>query len=132
MRAVLFFSVFAMLSGSAIAQETSPNGTWRDEFGTTIQFSLCGEGTQLCAVLLDVQGESRTEGNLAFLNQQIMQADQTAENEWKGTVQFDGSEAQSTITQVGPDTIEIQGCRAAVLCQTLSFGRVPDETPAPE
>lgn len=29
-----------------------PNGTWRDSFGTTLEFSLCGEGTQLCATLL--------------------------------------------------------------------------------
>ena len=130
MRTVLAFSIFALLSNSVVAQQPSPNGTWRDEFGTTLQFSLCGDGTQLCAVLLDVQGESRTEDNLAFLNQQIMQADQTAANEWKGSVMFDGSEAQSTITQVGPDTMEIEGCRAAVLCQTLSFGRVPEETPA--
>lgn len=128
MRAALAFSIFALLSNSVIAQDVSPDGTWRDEFGTTIEFSLCGEGTQLCAVLVDVQGESRTEANLAFLNQQIMQADQTAANEWKGTVQFDGSEAQGTVTQVAADTIEIQGCQAAVLCQTLSFTRVPEET----
>ena len=129
MRAVLAFSILALISTSAMAQEGSPNGTWRDEFGTTIQFSLCGDGTQLCAVLLDVQGESRTEANLAYLNQQIMQADQTAENEWKGTVTFDGSDAASTITQVAPDTIEIQGCRAAVLCQTLAFSRISEQAP---
>ncbi|MEO8684727.1 MAG: hypothetical protein ABI414_07795 [Devosia sp.] len=125
MRAILAFSVFALFSSASYAQEPSPDGTWRDEFGTTIQFSLCGDGTQLCAVLLDVQGKSRTEGNIAFLNKQIMQADQNAENEWKGTVMFDGAEAESTITQVAANTIEIQGCRAVVLCQTLSFSRQP-------
>jgi len=125
MRAILAFSAFALFSSVSYAQEPSPDGTWRDEFGTTIQFSLCGDGTQLCAVLIDVQGKSRTEGNVAFLNKQIMQADQNAENEWKGTVMFDGGEAESTITQVAADTIEIQGCRAVVLCQTLSFSRQP-------
>ena len=58
------------------------------------------------------------------MNQQIMQADMTAPNEWRGTVIFEGSEAASTLTQVGPDTIEIQGCRVAILCQTLTFNRV--------
>ena len=125
MRAIVAFSVFALFSASAHGQEATPDGTWRDEFGSTIQFSLCGDGTQLCAVLVDVQGKSRTEGNIAFLNKQIMQADQTAENEWKGTVMFDGGEAESTITQVAANTIEIQGCRAVVLCQTLSFARLP-------
>ncbi|UXN68009.1 hypothetical protein N8A98_00360 (plasmid) [Devosia neptuniae] len=130
MRAILAFSAFALLSSGAVAQEAVPDGTWRDSFGTTLQFSLCGEGTQLCATLLEVQGESRTEGNLAFVNKQIMQADQTAANEWKGTVMFDGSEAESTITQVAADTIEIEGCRVVVLCQTLSFSRITDDAPA--
>ena len=130
MRTILAFSTLALLSSGAFAQEATPDGTWRDSFGTTLQFSLCGEGTQLCATLLEVQGESRTEGNLAFVNKQIMQADQTAANEWKGTVMFDGSEAESTITQVAVDTIEIQGCRVVVLCQTLSFSRLSDVAPA--
>ena len=129
MRTALASAMLALVSTVAMAQQASPEGTWRDEFGTTIQFSLCGDGTQLCAVLLDVQGQSRTEGNLAYLNQQIMQADRTAENEWKGAVQFDGSQAQSTMTLVAPNTMQIQGCRMAVLCQTLSFARVASDTP---
>lgn len=131
MRAIIVLSAFAMLSSGVVAQEATPDGTWRDSFGTTLQFSLCGDGsTQLCATLLGVQGKSRTDGNLAFVNKQIMQADQTAANEWKGTVMFDGNKAESTITQVAADTIEIQGCRAVVLCQTLAFARLPDATPA--
>ena len=123
MRAIIALSALAIFSASAVAQEATPDGTWQDSFGTTLQFSVCGEGEQLCATLLEVEGKSRTERNLAFINQQIMQADQTSANEGKGTVMFDGNEAQSTITQVAANTIEIQGCRAVVLCQTLSFSR---------
>jgi uncharacterized protein (DUF2147 family) len=130
MRALFAPFAFVLLSSSVLAQEATPDGTWRDAFGTTLQFSLCGEGSQLCATLVEVQGESRTAGNLAFVNKQIMQADQTAANEWKGTVMFDGSEAESTITQVAADTIEIEGCRVVVLCQTLSFSRLQEATPA--
>jgi hypothetical protein len=129
MRAVLALSTLALLSTATLAQEASPSGTWRDSFGTVLNFSDCGDGTQLCAVLVDVQGKSRTEGNLAFVGKQIMQADKTAGNQWQGSVMFDGSEAASTITQVAADTIEIQGCRAVILCQTLSFNRI-DETAA--
>ena len=130
MRATVALTALALFSSPTLGQEASPEGIWRDSFGTILQFSLCGEGTQLCATLLDVQGESRTEGNLAFVNQQIMQADQVAANQWRGAVMFDGSEAESTITQVAPDTVEIEGCRAVVLCQTLSFNRVSDAAPA--
>jgi hypothetical protein len=124
MRALFALSFFFLFSAVSLAQEATPEGVWRDEYGTTLKISLCGDGTQLCAVLLDVQGESRTEANLAYVNQQVLQADMTAPNKWQGTVVFDGKEAHSTITQVAADTIEIEGCRAAILCQTLAFNRV--------
>lgn len=125
MRALIALSAFAFCAAGAFAQDATPEGDWRDEYGTTLRISHCGDdGTQVCAVLLDVQGESRTEANLAYLNQQIMQADMVAPNEWRGTVVFEGSEAEGTLTQVAPDTIEIEGCRIAILCQTLAFQRV--------
>jgi hypothetical protein len=124
MRAFFALSFFVLFSASSLAQEATPEGVWRDEYGTTLKISLCGDGTQLCAVLVDVQGKSRTDANLAYVNQQVVQAAMTAPNEWQGTVVFDGSEAHGTITQVTADTIEIEGCRAAILCQTLAFNRV--------
>ena len=100
-----------------------PQGVFVDEYGTSFTFSACGEGTALCGVLNDIQGNSRTEENLAYVGQQVMQAQPTGPNTWEGTVIFDGKEAKATITQTGPDTVEIQGCRAAILCQTLVFNK---------
>lgn len=108
----------------AAAQEAGPQGTWRDEFGTIFEISLCGDGSDLCAILIDVQGKSRTEQNLAYVNQQVLQADQTAETEWKGTVIYNGSEANATVSQNGPDSLSITGCRM-ILCQTIVFSRMP-------
>ena len=105
------------------ATRADPSGVFKDSYGTTFTFSLCGEGTDLCGVLNDVQGRSRTEENLQYVGQQVMQADLTAPNKWKGTVIFDGSRASATITQTGPDTVAIQGCRG-IFCQTLEFERV--------
>jgi uncharacterized protein (DUF2147 family) len=124
MRTFLAFTALALLSAGAIAQEATSEGNWRDDFGTILSISFCGDGTQLCGVLVDVQGESRTEENLAFVNQQVLQADPTTPNEWQGSVIFGGNEATATITQVAPDTIEIQGCRVVVLCETLAFHRM--------
>jgi uncharacterized protein (DUF2147 family) len=127
MRILTTIVAAALLSAGAIAQEPTLEGEWRDEYGTTLEISYCGEdGTHVCAVLLDVYGESRTEANLAYVNQQIMQAAMTAENEWKGTVIFEGREAEGTLTHVAPDTIEIRGCRALIFCETLAFQRVTE------
>jgi hypothetical protein len=123
-RALLALSFFVLFSATSLAQEATPEGVWRDAYGTTLKISLCGDGTQLCAELVDVQGKSRTQANLAYVNQQVLQADMTAPNKWQGTVIFDGNKAVSTVTQVAPSMIEIEGCRAAILCQTLAFNRV--------
>jgi hypothetical protein len=106
-------------------QITDPSGSFVDSFGTSFTFTLCGEsGTDLCGVLTNLEGESATEENLAFVGKQVMQAKQSAPNQWKGSLSAGGISADATITQTGPDTIEIQGCRAAILCQTLAYNRV--------
>jgi len=110
-----------------MAQEATANpaGTFMDEYGTTFTFSLCGEaGTDLCGTLDVLKGESATEENLAFVGTQIMQAQQSGPNQWKGSITAGGLSADATVTQTGPDTIEIQGCRVAILCQTLAYNRV--------
>lgn len=107
----------------AEAGALDPNGTFVDEFGTSFTFSLCGEGTDLCGVLNTLEGESATEENLAFVGTQVMQATQTAANEWKGALTAGGISAEATVTQTSADTIDIQGCRAAILCQTLTYTR---------
>jgi hypothetical protein len=110
-------------AAAADAQITDPSGTFVDEYGTSFQFSLCGDsGTDLCGVLTTLKGESATEENLAFVGKQVMQATQSAANQWKGSIEAGGISAEATITQTGPDTIEIEGCRA-ILCQTLAYNR---------
>jgi uncharacterized protein (DUF2147 family) len=114
------------LSIPAFAQEAAmdPNGTFVDDWGTTFTFSLCGDGTDLCGTLDVLQGESATPENLAFVGTQVMQAKQSAANQWKGALEAGGLSAEATVTQTSPNTIDIQGCRAAILCQTLTYTRV--------
>lgn len=108
---------------AASATITDPSGKFVDEYGSSFEFSLCGEsGTDLCALLTNLEGNSATEENLAFVGKQVMQAAQTAPNQWKGALAAGGMSAEATITQIGPDTIEIEGCRA-ILCQTLQYNR---------
>lgn len=106
------------------AAAIDPSGTFVDEFGTSFTFSLCGDdGTALCGVLNTLEGESATEENLAFVGKQVMQAQRVADNQWKGALTAGGISAEATVTMTSPDTIDIEGCRAVILCQTLTYAR---------
>lgn len=106
------------------SQAASPEGVFVDEYGTSFEFSLCGDdNTALCGVLTNLEGRSATEENLAYVGRQVMQAPQVAANEWKGSLEAGGISAEATVTQTGPDTIDIQGCRS-ILCQTLTYTRM--------
>lgn len=116
----------AATAAPSFAQDAggNPNGTFVDKFGTSFTFSLCGDGgTDLCGTLATLKGKSATEENLAFVGKQVMQAKQSGPGEWKGSLSAGGISADATVTQTGPDTINIQGCRAAILCQTLTYNR---------
>ena len=113
------------LAVPVVAQSgATPDGVWRDRWGTTFTFSLCGDGTDLCGTLNDIQGESRTPENLAFVNQQVVRAEQTAPNRWEGRIALNGGNAKAIVELVGPNTIEITGCRASIFCSTLTYERV--------
>ena len=114
----------AALAAPALAQSAaSPDGVWQDKWGTTFTFSTCGDGTQLCGVLNDVQGNSRTDENLAFIDTQVVTAAQTSANKWEGQIAMGGGTAKAIVEQVDADTITITGCRASILCQTLTYER---------
>jgi hypothetical protein len=101
----------------------NPNGSFVDSYGTSFSFRLCGDAkADLCGVLTNLEGNSATPANLAFVGKQVMRAKRTASNQWKGALNAGGISAVATVTMVGPDTIEIQGCRA-IFCQTLAFNR---------
>jgi hypothetical protein len=108
--------------GASTAFGADPSGTWRDVFGTTFVLSQCGNATDLCAILKDVRGTSRTPENLAYINKRMLRVHQTASNQWQGTMIFNGSQARATVTQIGNGTLSIKGCRA-IFCGVLLFTR---------
>jgi hypothetical protein len=107
----------------ALAATATPTGLFVDSYGTSFKFSLCGDGTALCGVLTNLEGRSATEENLAFVGKKVMQAEQVAPNQWKGELSAGGISAEATVTLTSPDTIDIQGCRAGIFCQTLTYTR---------
>lgn len=119
-----FLIAGALLSAMALpafAQEVNINGTWVDAEGTSFTFKLCGDGTDLCGVLNDIQGASRTAENLAFVDQEVVQAEQTAPGRWEGTINYGGRQAGAKVTLVAQDAIKITGCQLGILCQSITF-----------
>ena len=115
--------VAAALVVPAIGQSSAtPDGVWKDRWGTTFTFELCGDGTQLCGTLNDIQGDSRTEENLAFVDQQVVKAEQTAPGTWEGQIALNGGNAKAIVELTGPDTIKLTGCQ--LLCSSIEYQRV--------
>lgn len=114
-------ALLGALAMPALAQEANINGTWIDAEGTSFTFKLCGDGTDLCGVLNDIQGASRTEENLAYVDQEVVQAEQTAPGRWEGTINYGGRQAGAKVTLVAEDAIEITGCQLGILCQSITF-----------
>lgn len=117
------FAALALLAAPSFAQDqvASPEGTWVDAEGTSFTFSLCGDGTDLCGVLNDIQGASRTPENLAYVDQEVVVAEQTAPGRWEGTINYGGRSAGAKVTLIAEDAINITGCQLAILCQTITF-----------
>jgi hypothetical protein len=102
-----------------------PKGRFFDQYGTSFDFTLCGDArTDLCGVLVTLKGRSATVENLAFVGKQVMHAMPSGPNQWKGVLSTGSTQTEVTVTMAGPDTIEIQGCKAAILCETLPYSRL--------
>lgn len=114
-------ALLGALAMPTMAHAADIDGTWVDAEGTSFTFSTCGDGTALCGVLNDIQGASRTEENLALVNQEVVQAEQTAENRWEGTINYGGRQAAAKVTLVSEDAVDITGCQLGILCQTITF-----------
>jgi hypothetical protein len=115
----------AAVASPTLAQDAlTPDGTWQDQWGTTFTFELCGDGTQLCGTLNDIQGDSRTPENLAYVDEQVVAAEQTAPNTWEGEISLSGGGAKATVELVDADTITITGCRGGIFCSSIDYERV--------
>lgn len=117
-------SLAALFAAPVFAQDAaSAEGTWVDRWGTSFTFSLCGEGdANLCGVLNDIQGDSRTEENLAFVNQQVVEGVPTGANKWEGTISLNGGNAKAIVELTGADTLKITGCQG-ILCNSIDYTR---------
>ena len=107
------------------AQDLTPVGTWQTTTGESrYTVSYCGDGTDLCAKLTWLREDAKTPENLALLNKYVVQGAQaTAQNKWRGTVNYDGHTVSGSVTLVNEDKLSLSGCKL-IACQKVDFVRV--------
>src|SRR4051812_40413339 len=119
-------SAFAVLSlVPAVAANSSPVGSWQVTTGEArYVVTSCGSGGALCARLVWLRKDARTEENLALLNKFVVKgARPAAAGQWEGNVTFLGHSYDGTMTLVSKNFMTLKGC-SGILCQTYEFSRI--------
>ncbi|MEO6395904.1 MAG: DUF2147 domain-containing protein [Devosia sp.] len=126
---VKFISALAMAlltAAPALAGGATPIGQWEVTTGEArYKISSCGKnGDLLCAKLVWLRADERTQDNLAVLNTYVVKgAESAGTNKWTGNVVFDGRAYEGTLTMVSKNYLKLKGC-AGILCQTYELTRV--------
>jgi uncharacterized protein (DUF2147 family) len=114
-----------LFSGPALAAGTTPLGHWQVTTGEArYTVTSCGGGGALCAKLVWLRTDARTEENLALLNKYVVKgAVPAAVGKWQGNVTFSGHSYDGTMTMVSKNFMTLKGC-SGMLCQTYEFTRI--------
>ena len=113
----------ALSAGPAIAGGASPFGQWQVTSGEA-RYSVTSCGGGLCARLVWLRSDARTEANLALLNHYVVRGAQPqGGGQWAGNLTMNGNSYTGTMTLVSKNFMTLKGC-AGVLCQTYEFTRI--------
>ena len=117
--------VAAMTAAPVLAAPASPVGSWEVTTGEArYQVTACGDTGELCAKLIWLRDDQRTEKNLAVLNKYVVRgAERTAANVWQGNVVFDGKAYEGKMTLKSTNYMTLKGC-SGILCQTYQLTRI--------
>lgn len=107
------------------AQAASPDGVWELETrDTRIQLQQCGDGSQLCGMLVWLSDADYNKQYLRYLNTPVTTGMAPAgPNRWKGNLQLLGYKMSGTITQRDADHMTLSGCAFIVVCKTYQMSR---------
>ena len=116
----------ALSSAPALAASATPVGSWEVTTGEArYKVTSCGDGGGLlCAKLIWLREDQRTNENLAVLNKYVVRGAQPASaNKWEGNVVFEGKTYDGTLTMVSKNYLTLKGC-SGILCQTYQLTRI--------
>jgi uncharacterized protein (DUF2147 family) len=116
-------AIAALTAAPALAAPASPVGQWQVTSGEArYKVTACGGG--LCAKLVWLREDQRTDKNLAVLNKYVVRgAAKTDANEWQGNVVFDGKSYDGKMTLVSKNYMTLKGC-SGIICQTYQLTRI--------
>ena len=116
-------AIAALSAAPALAAPASPVGQWQVTSGEArYKVTACGDG--LCAKLVWLREDQRTDKNLAVLNKYVVRgAAKTDANEWQGNVMFDGKSYDGKMTLVSKNYMTLKGC-SGIICQTYQLTRI--------
>jgi hypothetical protein len=115
-----------LLVGAIGQVQASPAGVWElDSRDTRFQIELCGDGTQLCGMLVWLSDADYNEQYKPFLNTPVAtRIGSAGPNRWKGAMQLFGRSVSGTITQHSEDVMSLKVCAFLVVCKTYQMFRV--------
>ena len=118
------FGLAALSTAPALAASASPVGSWEVTTGEArYKVTACGDN-QLCAKLIWLRDDQRTDANLKVLNKYVVRgAQQTDANSWSGNVVFDGKAYDGEMTLKSRNYMTLKGC-SGILCQTYQLTRI--------
>lgn len=124
MISLLVSSILAVFTGllSVPTKTATPFGLWqRADTQIEARFHPCGD--KLCARITATTYKSRHARSGATL---IQGAAKTAHNMWEGQLLDveSGKLVAGVITMHGPDTLNVKGCTALLLCSSDTWTRV--------
>lgn len=114
----------ALVAAPAFAGSASPVGSWEVTTGEArYKVTACGD-KQLCAKLIWLRDDQRTDANLKVLNKYVVRgAQQVDANSWAGNVMFDGRAYDGEMTLRSTNFMTLKGC-SGILCQTYQLTRI--------
>ena len=121
--------IFSLLLTSGLIQpvlaaDPSPVGRWEVTTGESrFDVIYCGDGKELCAVLVWLRPDARTDENLALLHKYVVnKARREGDTTWIGEVLFEGRSYNGTITLISKNRMSVHSCMG-MLCDTFELAR---------
>ncbi len=126
MRAVIWLVVATVCLAAptvAGAAGISPMGRWEVTTGEA-RYSVVGCGRSLCAKLIWLRSDARTEENLSLLNRYVVRGAQPqGDGKWSGSLVIKGNSYIGTMTMVSKNYMRLDAC-SGFLCRTYEFTRL--------
>ena len=119
----LAFALALTAVSPVLAAGASPIGRWQVTTGEA-RYSVVACGGTLCAKLVWLRNDARTDDNLAMLNHYVVRgAKPQGDGKWSGSLVVKGNSYDGTMTMVSKNFMRLDAC-SGFICLTYEFTRL--------